>query len=678
MAAPSTAPNRAVGKGPYAVIIVLLAYLLYLKYPVYISGNEGSHYYLLRAVTADRSLSLDYYPGYDAALFKGGRYSNKPPGFACAMLPFYYIFYHAVTDDFAWGLFFLQFLNSLAAALSAAVFFRIAGLFTGDEDNKALLTFALYLGTMVFFFSNSFLSHSFSVLLLLSSVYFSLLYYRDGEKPSAKALAKASAASFFAAYACFTDITNIAMAVLIYSFIGYSVLKKKRPADLIGVAAAALPVLVLWGGYNYLCFESLTGSGYQHYAPPDHIKWKGFSALRVNPLKGIYGMLFSPSRGLVFFSPFFAALPFVLFKAIRKNRLQAGLLLGLFLSVVLLFSTYVYWHGGHFVGHRHILQGLPFLCLLFALPDTELLKGKIFKILAAVSILINASVSSMWVWEINDAAWQVAEQGERHALLFGDLSAYFISGMTSPVLASGIFMALKILIAAALATAIMLFMKTYRGSRPFYAVIFLYILALPFANYYRNPSGEGGDTFAVKQKVTYLYNKGKFLGERGKLVEAEKSFREALDYDPRRDTAYLNLGLFYNIKGDSEAASACFREALKYNSSNMKAWYNLGLYFKSKGDIKEALRIWDLAVKDNPDAPESAIIKSEASAMASAMTPKTQGIEAILDDHMSSAVAYFKKGEYKKALLEYKIAYGIRKDPAILDKIKECSAAAGP
>jgi hypothetical protein len=97
---------------------------------------------------------------------------------------------------------------------------------------------------------------------------------------------------------------------------------------------------------------------------------------------GLLGLLFSPGRGLLWYSPV-VLLAILGFREAWKTRpLEALLLAGLFAGFLGLHSFYENWHAGWSWGPRYLLPALPGL-----LAFTSLLRGKSAKALLCLSFL---------------------------------------------------------------------------------------------------------------------------------------------------------------------------------------------------------------------------------------------------------------------------------------------------
>lgn len=140
---------------------------------------------------------------------------------------------------------------------------------------------------------------------------------------------------------------------------------------------------------------------------------------------GLYGMLLSPSRGLLVFSPFFVPIllgSLVLWKKVRRAHLPSVALLSFGLHLLGLVSTGAWW-GGYAFGPRLLTELLPALvlltCILWKVVSsraTSLLPGigaASYMVLGLVAILIN---SYQGLWNVNTLRWngEMAPAIEEH------------------------------------------------------------------------------------------------------------------------------------------------------------------------------------------------------------------------------------------------------------------------
>lgn len=118
----------------------------------------------------------------------------------------------------------------------------------------------------------------------------------------------------------------------------------------------ALPIVVagllsLW--WNWLRFGSIWQTGYLETESFSGVWWFG-----------VYGLLFGPGRGLLWYSPVLLLSVFGVGWFWRRARWIAAVALILFLVYVLLYGKWYMWHGGYSWGPRFLVPMVPFLALL--------------------------------------------------------------------------------------------------------------------------------------------------------------------------------------------------------------------------------------------------------------------------------------------------------------------------
>ncbi len=144
---------------------------------------------------------------------------------------------------------------------------------------------------------------------------------------------------------------------------------------------------LLW--YNWMRFGSPFDTGYHFEAG------EGFNGPL---LAGLYGLLLSPYRGIIYHQPLtlLALIGFVPFW--RRHRWMAGLTVAVAVILVLVFSKWWIWWGGFAWGPRFLVPLAPYLVLWTA----PLLKRWWAWLLIALSALVQVlAVSANYVlWEI--------------------------------------------------------------------------------------------------------------------------------------------------------------------------------------------------------------------------------------------------------------------------------------
>ena len=95
------------------------------------------------------------------------------------------------------------------------------------------------------------------------------------------------------------------------------------------------------------------------------------------------------------------------------------------------------------------------------------------------------------------------------------------------------------------------------------------------------------DTFIVWEqairdgstKPLVLLNWSSVLIKAGRLDEAEKVIRMALDEAPRVMHGWINLGQIHGLRGNVVAMHHCLLKAIKYTGRNVNAWEVLRSFY---------------------------------------------------------------------------------------------------
>ncbi len=233
---------------------------------------------------------------------------------------------------------------SLVTAVSAALFYLLLRRFI-NLRTALLLTFAYSFGTTTWMISSQALwQHGAGELLVVSA-----LLLLTGKCTAARTIA---AGFFLGLIACNRPPdTIIAAALGIY---GLRWALRFAPAM---IAAAMVPVaLVLF--YNLGVVGHYAGA-YGLVGDP--------SFFQHNPLTGLAGLLFSPTKGLFVFSPFLLFVPFCLPRIFRDANTR-GIALAALTAVVLQLVLYsaADWRQGGSWGPRWLTDLLPLLIWLMA------------------------------------------------------------------------------------------------------------------------------------------------------------------------------------------------------------------------------------------------------------------------------------------------------------------------
>lgn len=105
-------------------------------------------------------------------------------------------------------------------------------------------------------------------------------------------------------------------------------------------------------------------------------------------------------------------------------------------------------------------------------------------------------------------------------------------------------------------------------------------------------------------KAIALNNKGVDRLERNEIFEAEKYFKQGLEWDGKCGALHNNLGVFYFKNGDLYNAALEFQCAVKSMQNKPEAMNNIGLVFESALQLEKAIEWYQEALKIKPNSTE--------------------------------------------------------------------------
>jgi hypothetical protein len=249
--------------------------------------------------------------------------------------------------------------TAATVALAALISLQLGSTF--QAARRASLCFAA--GTIAMVYTRTFYADPLLSLLVAAGIYFVFVCTNR----------TILLAALVALLAVLAKPTGIILAPALSAYL----LLKKTPARISLIPALGGGVgLLLYFLYNFIRFANpLT------FGQPMSFS---FSALP----QGVAGLLFSPGRGIIWYSPVvLLAIP-----AIRKARktkpIEVLLIAGLFLGFLGLHSLYENWHGGWSWGPRYLLPTLPGLMALMGLLEGRAAKALLY--LSFLGFLVNA------------------------------------------------------------------------------------------------------------------------------------------------------------------------------------------------------------------------------------------------------------------------------------------------
>jgi hypothetical protein len=162
------------------------------------------------------------------------------------------------------------------------------------------------------------------------------------------------------------------------------VLRTERKAFVGFAALAAIPlVLMVW--YSVVAWGSPFALGQGN--TPDMLLQQS------EPLEAVVGLLLSPNRGLLVFSPIFA-FSLVCAVYVVRTRLGPPLIPYLLVASALTYGVYCFWPdwiGGHTYGYRFLIDIIPVLMLVLAV-SWDVLVAPHASLRTAFSVALLASI----------------------------------------------------------------------------------------------------------------------------------------------------------------------------------------------------------------------------------------------------------------------------------------------
>ena len=154
------------------------------------------------------------------------------------------------------------------------------------------------------------------------------------------------------------------------------------------------------------------------------------------------------------------------------------------------------------------------------------------------------------------------------------------------------------------------------------------------------------------------YNLGITYRKSGQFENAIDSYKKALQINPRDEDAWIALGVAYSFLRKHQDAISCYLKALEICPDDALAYYNLGLRYYALRQNKKAKESF-LKAKElyQKEGDKEQLVKVEKYLNKLFNAEKT--LEAIDGDsqdfkHLQQGFNYSEKGEYEKAIVEYK------------------------
>jgi len=403
-------------------IVFLVAALVFLVSPVH--QVSDSHYSMLlsESLLKHRSFALDRYftrqgavaayPGYDAGrgfplhieTAQGHLYYQFPPGSSVLSMPYVALMgLFGVSPvrsdgsyDVAGEVRIERGLATVLMALLAWLFFVLASRFLPTSWSVTVAMAGVLATPIWSTASRAMWAHTWSVV-LTSLVIVLLIRLEAGQPVSPFLLAT------LAAWMCLVRPAN-GVIVLIITI--YVVLVAPRLAPAYVVTGAAWAVLLV--AYSWTHFGTVLPVYLRAHA--------GGLYFGARFWRGLAGVLFSPSRGLLIFVPsvIVVACLLVVFRRTLPCRRLVVVASASILVTVVLYATYIEWWGGHSFGARYMTDLTPWLVLLaiLALAAARAAPGpgarralRRYLIVGVSLTLLGSAINATGAWSAAASVW---------------------------------------------------------------------------------------------------------------------------------------------------------------------------------------------------------------------------------------------------------------------------------
>lgn len=420
-------PGHAVGalRSPYFLLVLLFLMVFAYTPPRWQDWNQNSRFNLTRAIVEQQTVRIDDYVSNtgDYAEIDGRYYSDKAPGLSLMAVPVYAITEQlqplglsAVSARLGESESFSTTLNpdgeginndrvdtyvalyiatvsvvALPAALMLLLLARIVLRLTGCRLASVGSVLIVGLATSVFTYSQAFYGHIPAAACLVGAL--ALIVLRDGPLTQRRLLAIGALLGWAVVIEFPAAVAGIPIALWVVWLAG-------RRGALYGIIGAAPPLLVLVI-YDLIAFGTVMPTGYQHSALWQDQHSTGFLSLTYPHGDAIYGLLASPFRGLLYFSPVLivALAGMVIAFRHRSQRQVMLVVLASFALFFLMIASSIMWWGGFAVGPRYLVPVIPLLALPLGVAVARLNASRLAVRAAGLGVVgLLSVISGLLIW----------------------------------------------------------------------------------------------------------------------------------------------------------------------------------------------------------------------------------------------------------------------------------------
>jgi len=416
-----------------ALFVLLLLCYAYI-FPRWSDPNQNSRLDMVFAVVEDGTFQIDSYVSNTVDYAKVGEhyYSDKAPGAAFLGIPLYAglrvlldtPLLEGVTNRIARSAAFASTLRTAGSGVSAQkVRFALAQVLLSlivSALPTAVLGVLMYwllarvtpqvwprlavvlgygLLTPAFPYANAFYGHQLAAVLLFAAFYLIVM------APAPVGAGRLIAVGVLLAYSVVAEYPAALMAGVIFLYAAYTLLRQHQWLRIGWVVVSGLVVAAGWMMYNNTVFGGPLELGYSHSELWADQHQTGFMSLRLPTVDALWGITFSPFRGLFLLAPWLLlALPgALLWWRGRQMRAELVTILACVGAMFFFNTSSGMWWGGFAVGPRYVLPMLPFLALLVT--PSLVVWGNQFWMRVALGGLFMWSAIAVWGLTLADQAY---------------------------------------------------------------------------------------------------------------------------------------------------------------------------------------------------------------------------------------------------------------------------------
>ena len=322
--------------------------------------------------------------------------------------------------------FVVSFYNVVVCAAIVGVFWSVCARLTPSRTGVLLSATLLALGTPLWPYAGKFNSDPTALLFVLIAAD-QLLRLDPRLRPAAGEARGAAWRGLVAGVSLgLGTAAHISACLFVPFFAGYCLYNCWRSRDgrrtVAAFASGCGVVLILLGYYNLARFGSVFETG--RTVSPTDVQRFGYGYF-VLPWRGLYGLLLSPGKGLLLYSPA-VLLGLLCWRHLQAKAPALSLTLGGAVAFRLLFmASRSDWHGGFCLGPRYLLMMIPFMILPVALWVEAAVRERRWWRLVLCSLAVLLCISQQLYFSLGEVssyyhAVKFAVLSHHQTALFGD------------------------------------------------------------------------------------------------------------------------------------------------------------------------------------------------------------------------------------------------------------------